>query len=255
MALAGNPNRSSDSGSSHRGNREEVVIATKVGQKPGRTGLSAANVRLAADESLRRLQTDHIDLYYAHVDDPDTPIDETLGTLAELVDAGKVRYTRRPTSRPPDCRRRSRLASGKVFLGTFAIQPEYNLMNRDYEQELAGIAEREGLGCLPYFGLAKGFLTGKYRREADAGESARGEQARTHFDAHGERVLAALDDVAATHGVPLGTVALAWLSSKPSVVAPLATRERPTNCRKIAAMATLDLSPEQIGRLDQASAV
>jgi aryl-alcohol dehydrogenase-like predicted oxidoreductase len=239
---------------SARGNRDELVIATKVGQKPGRTGLSATNVGPALDESLERLRTDRVDIFYAHVDDETVPLEETLGAFAELVDAGKARYL--GASNYTAARLQEALAiSDTEGLPRFAIvEPEYNLLHRDYEAELASVCAREGIDCVPYFALAKGFLTGKYRRPEDPGDSARAEAAKALLDERGLAVLGVLDEIAATRGVAVGAVALAWLAAKPTVAAPIASARTADQLHEIVAMATLDLSPEEVARLDAVSA-
>ena len=183
-----------------RGNRDRLVIATKVGMSPELPGLSAPTIARAIDASLARLGIEHVDLYYAHKDDPQTPLAETLGAFAELIDAGKIRHAAPRTTAPSVCARSSRSAPRRH--GPYvALQPEYNLVERDYERELAGVCEREGLACIPYFGLARGFLTGKYRRDSAPVDSARAARVQESYtNERGFAVLDALDEVAGAHG-------------------------------------------------------
>ena len=195
-----------------RGNRDEIVVATKVGDLPGREGLSAQNITAAVEDSLRRLRTDRIDLYYAHRDFPDTPQEESLAAFDGLVRAGKVRAL--GASNFGTDRLRSALEiSGREGLARFeAVQPHYNLMERGYEGDQASLVEEEGLSCLPYFGLAGGFLTGKYRPGSDGPVDSgategplsriRAAGGKAYLDERGVRVLGALDEVAAAHDVP-----------------------------------------------------
>jgi len=246
-----------------RGNRDRVVVATKVGNLPGRRGLSRDNVIAAAEDSLRRLRIDRIDLYYAHTDDPDTPQEEYLAAFDELVRAGKVRAI--GASNFDTDRLRSALEiSGRDGLARFeAVQPHYNLVEREYESEQALLVETEGLSCFPYFGLAKGFLTGKYRPDSsdvDSGATtgamrwARAEGARSYLDDRGVRVLGVLDEVAGAHDVPVASVALAWLGAQPTVAAPIASARTVEQLRAILPSMDLKLAPEELTALSAASA-
>lgn len=216
-----------------RGNRDAVVIATKVGSWPERKGLSAKNIAEAVDDSLRRLRTDYIDLYYAHRDDPDTAQEETAHAFDALVRAGKVRAI--GASNFTAERLRSALEiSARDGLATYAaLQPHYNLMEREeYENTLAPLVASEGLACMPYYALAKGFLTGKYRPGTPV-ESARAEEALAYLDDRGRAVLAVLDEIATGHRVPVAAVALAWLADQPTVAAPIASAR---TCEQLAAL-------------------
>jgi aryl-alcohol dehydrogenase-like predicted oxidoreductase len=166
-----------------RGNRDDVVLATKVGWKSGREGLGADNVRAATEESLRRLGTDRIDLLYTHRDDEVTPPEETLGALDALVREGKVRYVAASNVTPARLEEAMAASAREGLARYVALQPHYNLVEREYERELAGACARHGLGCLPYFALAKGFLTGKYRAGGEAVDSARAAGAGAYLDA------------------------------------------------------------------------
>jgi aryl-alcohol dehydrogenase-like predicted oxidoreductase len=236
-----------------RSDRDRFVIATKVAKKPGLEGLSAKTIRAAAEGSLERLRTDRIDLYYAHTDDSRTPLEETMRAFDDLVHAGKVRHVAASNYTAP--RLAEALAvSDRLGLARFAaLQPEYNLMQRrEYEGPLADLCVSEGLACVPYFALAKGFLTGKYRPGA-AVESARARAASSYLDARGLRVLAALDRVAAAHGVPVAAVGLAWLVTRPGVVAPIASARTTEQLAELLPMADLRLAPDEIDALTRAS--
>jgi aryl-alcohol dehydrogenase-like predicted oxidoreductase len=241
-----------------RGRRDDVVIATKVGSWAERKGLGPDNIKAACDDSLRRLQTDHIDLYYAHRDDLDTPQEDTLAAFDELVRAGKVRAIGASNFEA------DRLASAleisdKHDLTRFsAVQPHYNLVERAYEAEQAPVVEREGLVCYPYFGLAKGFLTGKYRPEGgdvDTGAAsgtmanARAEGARSYLDDRGVALLGVLDDIAAAHDVPVAAVSLAWLAAQRTVAAPIASARTLTQLHEILPTLQLQLSDDELGAL------
>ena len=241
-----------------RGNRDDVVLATKVSTHPQFSGLAGDNVRAAADASLQRLQTDRIDLYYAHFDDPETPLEETVAAFSGLVDAGKVRaigvsnYT---AERVEEWLRISR--EGGYHLPV-ALQPHYNLVERDFETNgLRDAAEGAGLSVFPYFSLAKGFLAGKYRDAGDVsaeGASPRAGQAAEYLNDRGRAVLAALDEVAAAHGAELATVSLAWLRSRPTVAAPIASARNLEQLPALLASLELELTAEELERLTAASA-
>ena len=206
-----------------RGNRDDVVIATKVSTHPQFSGLAADNIRLAADASLDRLKTDHIDLYYAHFDDASVPLDETVGALSALVDAGKVRYIAISNYTPERIDEWFRITAENGLHRAVALQPHYNLVNRAFESGLRERAERENLAVFPYFSLASGFLAGKYRDEsASTSDSPRADGARAYLDERGRRVLASLDAIAAAHETSVASVSLAWLRQQPTVVAPIA---------------------------------
>jgi len=236
-----------------RGRRDDVVLATKVGSLPSRPGLSAANITAAVDESLRRLQTDRIDLYWAHKDDPDTPQEETLAAFDGLVRAGKVREI--GASNFSAARLESALAlSAKEGLAAYvALQPHYNLVERaEFEATLLPVLVEHGLSCVPYFGLARGFLTGKYRPGTTV-DSPRAAGASAYLDDRGLAVLAALDDVAATHGVPQAAVALAWLAAQPTVTAPLASARSTDQLADLLPTLSLTLTDAEVAALSSAS--
>jgi aryl-alcohol dehydrogenase-like predicted oxidoreductase len=240
-----------------RGNRDSVILATKVSRNPQFRGLSRSNVLAAADASLSRLQTDYIDLYYVHFDDPDVPIAEAAGVFSELRKAGKIRYVGLSNFTAPRLREWFTVAAAEGFAPPVALQPHYNLVERaSYESSLAPVVAELGLGVLPYYALASGFLAGKYRAAADQAGSARQPGASQYLTAPtGPAALAALDAIAADRGVQQATVALAWLRTRPNVVAPLASARTVDQLPALLASATLDLTADEVEALDNASAV
>ncbi|WP_051831380.1 aldo/keto reductase [Streptomyces violens] len=238
-----------------RGNRSDLVIATKVGALPDRKGLSAANIKAAADESLARLRTDHIDLYYTHYDDESVEVSEIISALDDLVKAGKVREIGASNISPERLQASLEFSEREGLAKYVALQPHYNLVSRDtYEGPLRDIAARHGLGAMPYYGLASGFLTGKYRPGTDV-ESARSGKAAEHLATErGRRVLAALDEVAARHNAEQATVALAWLAAQPTVTAPIASARTVAQLPALLALGTLPLTNEDLTLLTDASA-
>ncbi|MGD9511064.1 MAG: aldo/keto reductase [Geminicoccaceae bacterium] len=237
--------------------RDRVTIVTKVGADmgDGRKGLAPARIREAVEDSLRRLRTDRIDLYLAHYDDPDTPLADVLHSFAALIAEGKVRAI--GASNHTAARLREALrTSAELGLPRYeSLQPEYNLYDRaGYERELEPLCLAEGLGVITYFGLAKGFLTGKYRSAADLGKSPRGGGIAGYLNERGERILTALDEVARTHRATPAQVALAWLIARPSVTAPIASATSPAQLDDLIAAATLRLESSAIDHLTAASA-
>lgn len=239
-----------------RGNREQLTIATKVSSHPEFSGLAAANVRAAADASLARLRTERIDLYYAHFDDPETPLEETAAAFSGLVDAGKVRAIGISNYTADRVAEWFRIARAGGYHLPVALQPHYNLLERGFETNgLRAAAEAEGLSVFPYFGLAKGFLAGKYRDAADAevaGASPRAGGAVEYLDDRGRRVLAALDAIAADRGVEVATVSLAWLRQQPTVGAPIASARTVEQLPALLASMDLDLSADELAALTAA---
>jgi aryl-alcohol dehydrogenase-like predicted oxidoreductase len=207
-----------------RGRRDDILILTKVAMWPAQPGLSAANIAAAVEGSLKRLQTDYIDLYQAHQDDAATPIEETLEAFDRLVKAGKVRAIG-ASNFSPERLSASLKASQALGLARYeTIQPKFNLHDRDeVEGPLAELAAREGLGIIPYYGLAAGFLTGKYRTEADLEGRSRGRTVKPYLTARGLKILAALDAAAQAVGASPAQVALAWIMAHPAITAPLAS--------------------------------
>lgn len=237
-----------------RSDRDRMVIATKVGSRPGLEGLGAKTIRTAAEASLQRLGTESIDLYWAHRDDPDTPLDETLGAFDDLVREGKVRAIGASNYAAPRLAEALAVSDREGLARYVALQPHYNLMERaGYEAELGPLCRQAGLGCLPYFALAKGFLTGKYRPGAEV-DSVRAGGARGYLDARGERVLAALDAIAGDRHTAVAAVALAWLAARPEVAAPIASARTPGQLTDLLAVADLRLTPDEVAALDAASA-
>ncbi|MGA2792686.1 MAG: aldo/keto reductase, partial [Roseiarcus sp.] len=209
-----------------RGNRAEVVVVTKVGSPmgPGKKGLSARYVAEAAEASLNRLQTDFIDLYLSHWPDPDTPYEETLGAYRELVRQGKVRYVGASNLNAEQLAASLDAAKRRSLARYDVLQPEYNLYDRgSFDGPLRDLCIAEEIGVITYFSLAKGFLSGKYRSEADLRQSPRGGDVKAYLNPRGRRILAALDSVAATRGAKPAEVALAWLIARPGVTAPIAS--------------------------------
>jgi aryl-alcohol dehydrogenase-like predicted oxidoreductase len=239
------------------GKRHEVVIATKVGMEmgPNRKGLSKEYIKRAAEDSLRRLQTDYIDLYQSHEDDPQTPLEETLEAFSELIDQGKVRaigasnYTADRLTEALNVSRSLGLARYE------SLQPLYNLYDRAvYEDELEPLCVREGLGVIPYFSLAAGFLTGKYRSEDDLSQSARAGTVKKYLNERGFGILNALDQVAQRfHSTP-ARVALAWVIARPSITAPIASATSLAQLNDLIEATRLQLDQESIELLNQASA-
>ena len=234
------------------GKRAQVTLATKVAKWSPRRGLSPANIAAAADESLRRLGVDTIDLYFAHEDDANVPLADTLGAFARLIEAGKVRAI--GASNYSATRFAEALAvSAQHGLPRYeALQPEYNLIARKgYETELEPLVLREQVGVVCYYALASGFLSGKYRSEADLGKSAaRAGAVGKYLNGHGLRVLAALDDVARRHDATPAQVALAWLIARPGISAPIASATSAAQVDELAGAVRLHLSDEDLQRLD-----
>ncbi|MGV9358830.1 aldo/keto reductase [Streptomyces misionensis] len=238
-----------------RGNRSDVVVATKVSQHPRYPGLSAANIKAAADASLARLGTDYIDLYYTHFDQPDVPVEEIIGALDELVKAGKVRQIAASNISAERLRESLDFSAREGLARYVAVQPHYNLVSRDtYEGPLRDLVAREGLSCVPYFALAAGFLTGKYRPGLKV-DSARANRAAEYAETErGQKVLAALDEIAAAHEAPHATVALAWLAAQPTITAPIASARTLDQLPALLGVGELKLTDDELKRLTDASA-
>ncbi|MFD9909936.1 aldo/keto reductase [Streptomyces sp. NPDC059063] len=238
-----------------RGNRSDVVVATKVGAHPDYKGLSAGTIKAGAEESLRRLGTDYIDLYYTHYDDPTVSVEEILTALDELVRSGKVRAIAASNITAERLQECLDFSDREGLVRYVALQPHYNLVSRDtYEGPLQEIASRSGLAAVPYWALASGFLTGKYRPGKEV-DSARAEKAGVHVETErGRRVLAALDEVAKAHDVEVATVALAWLAAQPTVAAPLASARTVAQLPALLAVGDLELTGAQLAALTAAAA-
>jgi aryl-alcohol dehydrogenase-like predicted oxidoreductase len=237
-----------------RGRRDDVVVCTKVGWWEKRKGLGRQNIIDGCEESLRRLGVDAIDLYWLHRDDEITPPEEYLGALDTLVKAGKVRAVGASNFGVERFSAALAASKRKKLPAFVAQQPEYNLMSRSIEAELMPLCEREGIAILPYFGLASGFLTGKYRTAADASKSVRGAGAAKHLKGKGPAVLAALDAVAERHGASCAQVALAWIMAKPAVGGPIASATSVEQLTELMGAIGLSLDAADVAALDQASA-
>jgi aryl-alcohol dehydrogenase-like predicted oxidoreductase len=240
----------------HRGRRADVVIATKVGMEmaPDRKGLSREHILRSAEESLQRLQTDYIDLYQSHRPDPSTPLEETLAAYDQLIKQGKVRaigasnYTAAQLDEALNVSKRLGLPRYE------SLQPLYNLYDRAaYEEELAPLCEREKVGVIPYYSLAAGFLTGKYRSESDLTLSARGNTVKKYLNERGFRILGALDQVAARYDSTPARVALAWMIARPSITAPIASATSMDQLEDLMAATKLELDREAMDSLNRAS--
>jgi aryl-alcohol dehydrogenase-like predicted oxidoreductase len=237
-----------------RGNRSKMVIATKVGNLPSLLGLSTKTIQRAVEGSLERLQTDHIDLYYAHVDDRATPLIESLAAFDGLVRSGKVRYIAASNYNAPRLAEALRACRREGFAQYVALQQHYNLMERQkYEGELEETVAAEGLGSLPYYSLASGFLTGKYRTGSKV-DSKRAEGAGAYLNDKGRKVLGALDEIAGTRKEAVATIALAWLAAQPTVVAPIASARTPEQLPPLLRAADVHLTKEEVLKLSAASA-
>lgn len=235
-----------------RGNRDDIVLATKVSQHPDFKGLAGDNILRAADASLERLGSDYIDLYYAHFDDQTVPLEETVSALSSLVDAGKVRYIGISNYSPERIEEWFSITEANGLHRAVALQPHYNLVERDFEEKYRALAESENLGVVPYFALAAGFLTGKYRDGVTV-DSARAAGASKYLDDRGRSVLDALDTVAEAHGASVASVALAWLAAQPTVVAPIASARTLDQLPDLLAAVTLELTADELDALSGAS--
>lgn len=237
-----------------RGNRDGIVVATKVGMLRGADDLKASTIERSAEGSLRRLGVDHIDLYYAHRDDPGTPQEETLAAFDRLVRAGKVRHVAASNYTAERLTSALAVAEREGFAKFVALQQAYNLVDRSYEGELSRAVADNGLSSAPYWGLAKGFLTGKYRPGV-AVESARAAAASKYLDDRGLRILGALDEVAGDHGTTPAAVALAWLAEQPTVAAPIASARTVDQLAALLPALDLELKPDEVEALTTASRI
>ena len=235
-----------------RGHRDEIVVATKVGAG---SSLSRKDIRTGLENSLRRLGTDHIDLYYAHRDDAVTPLADTVAALGELVTEGKVRAVAASNYGADRLAQALRIADELSVPGFVALQPHYNLVHRnEFEGDVRDVVAGRGLVSAPYSSLASGFLTGKYRTGASDSTSARADGAAKYLDVRGHRVLAALDQVAAAQSASVTSVSLAWLAAQPTVIAPIASASNASQVSDLLAGARITLTDEQLTSLSQASA-
>jgi aryl-alcohol dehydrogenase-like predicted oxidoreductase len=240
-----------------RGNRGKVIIATKLGieMAPGKKGLSRNYMMQAVEASLRRLQTDYIDLYQSHRDDPDTPIEETLSAYSELIKQGKVREIGASNYSAARLAEPLRISATQKLPRYQSLQPHYSLVERQpFEGELEALCLKEKIGVIPFYSLASGFLTGKYRSPADAEGRARGSRVQQYLNDAGFRVLAALDDVAKRCSAKPAQVALAWLIARPSITAPIASATNLDQLREIMRAPEIMLDSDAIAQIDKASA-
>jgi aryl-alcohol dehydrogenase-like predicted oxidoreductase len=236
-----------------RRNRDRIVIATKVGMGSG-SGLAPAQIEAAIARSLARLHTDRIDLYYAHRDDEKTPLTETLRAFDGLVRAGKARYIAASNYSADRLAAALEISRREGLASYSALQPHYNLVVRgEYEGALQDLCVSRGVPCLPYYSLAQGFLTGKYRPGGPEVQSRRAEKALQYLDERGRRVLTALDEIASDHETSLAAVALAWLAAQPGVATPIASARTVQQLEELLPLATLSLQPAELQRLTAAS--
>jgi aryl-alcohol dehydrogenase (NADP+) len=236
--------------------RESVVLATKVSRHPDFKGLGHDAVVRGLDASLHRMRTDYIDIYYAHYDDPDTTVEESASVFRELQVAGKIRHVGLSNYARPRLEEWIRIARSNGWPLPVALQPHYNLLRRQpYERELAPVVAAAGIGVVPYFGLASGFLSGKYRTAADIQRSDRSRFTAQYFSPEAIAVVEALDDIARAHQVEIPTVAIAWLRTRPNVLAPLAGARSAEQLVALLAAATFQLDTQSSARLDSVSAM
>ncbi|HEX3378139.1 MAG TPA: aldo/keto reductase [Candidatus Acidoferrales bacterium] len=239
------------------GNRKKVIIATKVGMDMGEfgKGLSKSHILRSAEASLKRLQTDYIDLYQSHVDDPETPLEETLSAHAELIKQGKVRAIG-ASNHNAERLVAALETSRKMDLPSYqTLQPNYSLVERaEYENNLQPLCEKEGLGVISYFPLAAGFLTGKYRSEKDVEGKPRARNVSKYLNECGFKILAALDQVAKEYNATPARVSLAWVQSRPGITAPIVSATNLDQLKDLIASVDLALDGESIALLNQASA-
>jgi aryl-alcohol dehydrogenase-like predicted oxidoreductase len=241
-----------------RGRRDRTVVITKVGSEmgPGKKGLSAAYIAQAIEASLRRLQTDYVDVYLSHWPDPGVPYEETLRAFERLIAAGKVREIGASNLDAAQLRASLDIAADKKLPRYAVLQPEYNLYDRDrFEGPLRDLTISEGIDVITYFSLAEGFLTGKYRSAGDLGQSPRGASVKAYLNPRGERVLAAIDHVAAAHHAQPAEVALAWVMAQPGVTAPIASATTVAQVESLVRSVAIELSHGDRAELDAASAL
>jgi aryl-alcohol dehydrogenase-like predicted oxidoreductase len=239
----------------HPDKRDDLVIATKCSQLAPNTGLGRDAILAAADASLQRLQTDRIDFFWAHYDDPETPLEETLAAFGELIDAGKVRAIGASNYSGPRLAEALAVADREGLPRYTALQPHYNLVEREeYETTLAPVVAEHGLAVVPYFALAKGFLTGKYRPGGAAVDSPRAGSAARYLEQGGAAVLEALDAVAGAYGTTVAAVALAWLAAQPHVASPIASARTVEQLEDLLPVNTITLTDDELAALTQATA-
>ncbi|OJU44757.1 MAG: alcohol dehydrogenase [Microbacterium sp. 69-7] len=232
----------------------DVTVATKVSQHPQFRGLTASTVRAAAEASLERLGVESIDLYYAHFDDADTPLEETVAAFGQLVSDGLVRYTAVSNYSADRIREWVRIARELGVAEPVAIQPHYNLVHRETENDIVPVAEEFGLSLVPYFSLAKGFLTGKYRStDAAAHDTPRAQGAAVYATPQGLQIIQALERIGAAHDVSIAATALGWLRAKPTVVAPIASASKLSQVADLLDGGRVELTADEAAELDEVS--
>ncbi|HEY5367996.1 MAG TPA: aldo/keto reductase [Hanamia sp.] len=239
-----------------RGNRKDIVIATKVGADMGngKKGLKANYIKAAVEDSLKRLQTDYIDLYQSHHDDLDTPVSETMTAFNELIKEGKVRYIGASNLSAERIKESNDFARKNNLQSYISLQPLYNLYSREkFENECLKLVADEGLAVIPYYSLASGFLTGKYRSEKDLDKSQRGHGIKKYLDKRGMSVLGAMDKVAAEQKVELSQIAIAWMLHKPFITSAIASATKEKQLDELIHATSISLSKEQMNELDEAS--
>jgi aryl-alcohol dehydrogenase-like predicted oxidoreductase len=239
-----------------RGNRKDMIIATKLGSDMGngKKGLSRKYMKEEVEASLKRLQTDYIDLYQSHYDDPETPVSETISAFNDLIKEGKVRYIGASNLSAERIKESNDFAHKNNLSPYVSLQPLYNLYDRKkFETEYASLAKNEPLAVLPYYSLASGFLTGKYRTEADFNKSPRGKGMNKYLNERGSKILSAMDEVAKEQNVQLSQIAIAWLLHKPLVTSAIASATKQKQLDELMAATSLNLTGEQMSKLDQAS--
>jgi aryl-alcohol dehydrogenase-like predicted oxidoreductase len=237
-----------------RNNRKDVVLATKVG-KPmgaGKMGLSGKYIRQAVEDSLKRLQTDFIDLYQSHDDDPQIPMEETLSTYTDLIREGKIRAIGASNFTADRLNKSLAISKALNYARYETLQPAYNLYDRQIEKDLQPLCAKEDIGIISYYALASGFLTGKYRTEADLNKSVRGKGVAKYLDVRGMNILAALDDAAVKYQTTAAAIALAWLMTRDAVVAPIASATSTEQLKELLKSVTISLDEESLGLLSMA---
>ena len=235
-----------------RGNRNEIVIATKVAKHPSRPGLSPTNIIAACNDSLTRLQTDHIDIYYAHHDDKEVPLEETLGAFAQLIAEGKVRYIAASQYTGARLQEALDISAEHSLPSYIALQDQYNLVARNpFESDQQPALAANGISAIPFYGLARGFLSGKYR-EGKVVESVRAEGVKEFATPKGYKILSAMDEIAAAHKSSLSAVSLAWLRSNPQLSTPIASARTVEQLEEIVQI--IELTPDEVAALNAVSA-
>jgi aryl-alcohol dehydrogenase-like predicted oxidoreductase len=236
-----------------RNNRKAVIIATKVGKPmgPGKTGLSGKYIRQAVEDSLKRLKTDYIDLYQSHDDDLQTPMEETLSVYTDLVREGKIRAIGASNFKAERLALSLAISETNGYVRYETLQPAYNLYDRHIEKDLQPLCEKEGIGILAYYALASGFLTGKYRTEADLNKSVRGKGVAKYLDPRGKHILARLDQLADRYQVSPARIALAWLLTRPALVAPIASATNTDQLKDLLKSTELRLDAEAVDLLSE----